>query len=900
MPQAQNDSFKLEQFGGCLPAWDDQLLPQGQSAFSQNGYLFSGALLGWRQPKLLRTLTNSAAKMVYRLPTTISNVAQATLYVLSQPNAGDTVSLGEEVYTFTATVNNAYDVKIGGTADASGANLFAAFTGDNEKYTSQGTLYGTGTVVNPAINQATPNTNQFVSPNARLVMMAPTYGAAFNSTLVADSTSGARLAWRFNNVATTTFQGGSNKSFDASITGASAWLEFIDPDTDIMRSPVVDDQFDRYYFASPSLAPQYNTRDRIAAGSAPWLLGVPSPGCLPGVTVAGGGSSATLGFPNANTGAVGIPGANIIYLVPITPTGAMLLNDVTALPQGDSATGNFAAVLYSDLNGSPHQLMNTGAPVVGLSTGGQISSAFINPTGLLVNVQYWIGFMCDVAVAFQEADTTGSKGVVCLNTYSNGPPAVINNLSTGYPDLQVWGDLTTSSLQEARSYVYTYVSAYDEESAPSPATVVTGWANGTWTIDLFEPPPDQLGVTRNLTLTRVYRSITASSGATTYFFVAELPIAQATYVDVITDDALAMQRQLTSQLWTPPPENLQGILSMPNGMAVGFAGNEIWFCEPYRPHAWPASYVVTTEHPIVGLGVTGSSVVACTSGTPYVATGVSPGSMSMTKTQTTEPCLSRRSVLGNTDGVYYCSPNGLILVDQNGAVKNTTELWITRERWQQLVPQKFIRAVFLVSSYFAMGTTFGGDTSVAKQGFTIELNSADSQSFTIWPQPGGHRLGFNLLSAPNGFNVDNVEIDPWSSVCILVQNSAIYYYDFSDPAPAMVPFKWRSKQFQQKSKKNFEVVRVIFSVPTNTPAQGTRNTAATADPSWATLGANQYGILRVYADGNLVTVRELYNTNEVLRILSGFKYEIWQFEIEARVVISTLQVGTSLRALAKV
>jgi hypothetical protein len=102
-------------------------------------------------------------------------------------------------------------------------------------------------------------------------------------------------------------------------------------------------------------------------------------------------------------------------------------------------------------------------------------------------------------------------------------------------------------------------------------------------------------------------------------------------------------------------------------------------------------------------------------------------------------------------------------------------------------------------------------------------------------------------------------------------------------------------------QKNFEAMKVYFTVPSGTPTQATtRNTAATADASWNTLGANQYGIIRVFADGNLVTVREIWASGELLRILSGYKYETWQFEIEGRVLVSNLQVATSVKELASV
>lgn len=900
-PQTQTspDSFKLEQFGGMLPAWDDHLIPQGQAASSLNGYLFSGALVGWRQPKLLYTLKNGASKFAYRLPLQTKSIANATLYIDSTPAEGSTVTVGEEVYTFRATVTKAYDVLRSPDAAGAATHLFNALMLDNGANTNAGVQYGTGTVANPAIDQTSPQTTNILALNPpRIEVFAPSSGAAFNSTLVASTD--ANLRWTYGGNTTSSFQGGTNLTFDASITGASIWLEFADPDTDVMRSPVVDDSFDRYYFASPSVAPTYNTRARIEAGLPAWLLGVPAPGCSPGVAVTGGGSATTVGFATSTSANVGTPGANTIYLVPVTPTGALSLNDIDALPQTTSATASFVGVLYGDLNGQPHGLLNVGSVVQGLTAGSTVISAFVNPTGLLMNVQYWIGFAVSEAVAFQLADDTGSAGVVSLNTFANGPPSAINGLQVGFADLQVFGNATASSLLEARSYVYTYLTEYDEESPPSPPTILTGWSNGTWTVSLFTPPPDQLGVTRDIKKIRLYRSITATAGATTYFFVADMVVTTAQYVDTIGDDIVATHSPLQSQLWTPPPENLQGILAMPNGMAVGWRDNEIWFCEPYRPHAWPASYVLTTEYPIVGLGITGASVVACTSAAPYVATGTSPGTMSALKIQNSQPCHSRGSILGNNDGVYYTSPNGLILVTQYGAMTNTSELWITREKWRALTPQKNLRAVFLASCYYALGCIRSGDTSVAQQGFTIELNAADAQSFTIWPQPGGHRLGLQQLNGPNGLNVDNVRIDPWSGTCLVIQSGAVYYFDFQDPAPVMQTYKWRSKLFQQKSKKNFEAMRIWFTIPTGTPALNpTRMENATSDPIWNSLPADRYGIVRVYAAGNLVTTREIRVPQEILRITSGFKHETWQWEIEARVPISNVQIGTSVKAMAK-
>ncbi len=875
-----NDSFALRKFGGMFPAMDPYLLPEMQSAVGINGYLFSGALEPWRKAKLLRTTTLNNPGYVYRLPRKADSIATATLYV-SQPPEGATIVIGEETYTFTATVNDPYSVKIGADAAETVSNLYAALTYDEGAGTNKGILYGDGTLLNPAITDRP----DLATDDPRITVFAPEPGAAYNTTSV--TSSDPSLVWQFGDNPTTTLQGGANISLETDITGDATWLEFADPFTDVIRSPVVDDQHDRFYFASSTLPPQYNTRARIEDGQHPWLLGVPAPGCAPGVAVEGGGDDATIGFVDSTTTATGNPGSNVVYLVPITPAGAMILNDVVAVAADDYPNAHLVGVLYDDLNGVPHQLLNLGTQVSGIGADQLVTSLFVNPTGLLMNVQYWIGFMVDTAVEWHKANDDGSTGGVMLQTYTNGPPPVVQNFLTGFAELQVYGNLTTSSVLSARSYVYTYVSEYGEEGPPSPATVINGWSNGTWTIELFQPPPDQLGVTRNLKKIHLYRTVTAQTGATTYFFVAELEITDAIYTDIITDDVVVTNNQLVSQLWTPPPETLQGFVVMPNGVIAGWKDNEIWFCEPYRPHAWPPSYVLTTEYPIVGLGVSGNAVVACTNGAPYVAAGVNPGVMTATKIDNSEPCHSRMSILGNNDGVYYASPNGLIIVTQYGEVKNATERWITREKWQQLTPQDHVAAVFLIGEYYAWQMNDGD------RGFTVELTPADKT-------PAG--LGFQVLDNELEGGITNVIVDPWSSVCMLLVDNEVRYLDFTDQAPELNVCTWTSKIFQQKYKQNFEAMRILFTVPPNTPAQNPeRLEADTDDPVWLQpLPEDRYGYILVYAAGELVTAREIRKNQEVLRILSDFKYESWQFKIVTRVKINTLQVGTSVKGMANV
>ena len=973
---------KISQFGGMLPAWGSQLLPNGQAADCNNTYLFSGYLKGWRAPSLLRALNNTAARYVYRLPTVSETQALAYLVFTAQPQAGDTFTIGEVTYTWVTalpagsegsetTAGLPYQILIGADTAASAVSALAAITVDNGQSTNEGVLYGDNTVANPDVLFYAPGSIPLTglpAPSTGVVNIGGTnytyvaigsvdFGASFNTIPLAESTGAARTTWlkdllSFSDTAQT-YTGGSNPDFNNTITGAATWLEFLDQDTNVLRSQVVDDSWNRYYFASPSQTPEYNTYDRITAGMPAWQLGIPAPGCSPGVAVTGGGNSLQLGDLHPN-GALVINGlSNYVYLVPVTPTGATQIQDVQVVPQSTDTACNVAALIYEDNGGVPGALLNTGNIQVGITAATNVTSSFLNPSNLLANTQYWIGFMTDTAENWQQG--SASQMASFANTFANGPPGNAPTATLNQPDIQMFADFLTDDVLEARSYVYTYLSEYSEEGPSSPATLLNGWSNGVWTIDpIFTPVADDMGVTRNILYSNIYRTVTGTGGGAVFFYVCTLrfsdwafslnglagpwysgvnnlglptvtlngnPISglvssSETFVDTLPDNYVVLNNQLPSVNYFPPPANLQGIVSLPNGVFAGFKNNEVWFCQPYQPHAWPPGYVQTTEYPIVGLGVTGGALVVCTAAHPYVIAGVNPSTMQSLKCPFAAPCMSRGSILSGEGAVTYMSPNGLIQVTNTAAVSNTTDLWFTREGWQQLTPQKYTRAIFLASCYFCYGSTSPStvspaDNSVAQQGFTIELDQ-DNTSFSIWPQPGGHRLGFNPLTSHvlvegNPVNIDNVLTDPWTGIGMLVANESVYYYDFTNANYSMVPYQWTSKIYQQNNRKNYSAMRVFFTRPPNTPLQNEcPNEACADDPSWETLGANQLGIIKTYADvdctGEMVLVdcREITRSGGLLRIVSGFKAELWQWEIVARVMISNIQLATSVKELGNV
>lgn len=275
----------------------------------------------------------------------------------------------------------------------------------------------------------------------------------------------------------------------------------------------------------------------------------------------------------------------------------------------------------------------------------------------------------------------------------------------------------SGSILETVLYAYTWVTGFGEESPPSPLSAEASHEYGvTQRVSGFGTPP----AGRNVTHIRIYRSQTASSGATALYFAAEIAVATTQYdYDSTT---MPLGEVIPSTDYDTPPAGLAGLTSLPNGLMAAFSGKDLYFCEPYIPHAWPEKYVLTVDFDIVGLVGFGSNLAVLTEGTPYVAQGLSPDNMALEKLEAGLPCVSRRGIVDLGYAALYPSADGLVLISGN-ETQIITEGLFTREQWRDLVPSSISAARFErkylftrnVSSYDLMD---GGDP--AGWGGTLE------------------------------------------------------------------------------------------------------------------------------------------------------------------------------------
>lgn len=339
---------------------------------------------------------------------------------------------------------------------------------------------------------------------------------------------------------------------------------------------------------------------------------------------------------------------------------------------------------------------------------------------------------------------------------------------------------STAGTTETRAYVYTNVSTFGsvkEESAPSPAGTVTVTSTGaTVTVAGFSAAPT---TGYNITHRRIYRTITGAS-TVTYSFVAEIAVATASYVDNKTVTELGSE--LPSLYWNEPPADLKGLVSMPNGILAGFIGNQVWFSEPYYPHAWPEGYMLTVDDPIVGLGVFQTTLVVLTQRYPVLISGVSPTSMSQQKLPIPQPCVSKLSIASDQYGVLYASPNGLVSIGSGTQDVVTTPLY-TRDEWQTLNPTSMIGMIYN-NMYMGFYTATGGSKAIVlSRGDIPPLVALD-------------------------FDAQCVFVDRSTAAIYAIKKSDKALYQLDASAVNFTTYEWLSKKFVMPNPINFGAMKV--------------------------------------------------------------------------------------------
>ena len=317
-----------------------------------------------------------------------------------------------------------------------------------------------------------------------------------------------------------------------------------------------------------------------------------------------------------------------------------------------------------------------------------------------------------------------SEPFAVLSTTLTGTLASLRVRAGDYPLKPVYETINSDrpTPTETRVYTFTWVnkeSGFEFESAPAPSSnEVTVLFGETVDITNFPAPPSGYVVTHK----RIYR---ATAGI--FLFVAEITAATASYNDAILAENLG--EELPSLTWEEPPTGLSGLTNLPNGNMAGFVGRDIYFCEPYRPFAWPLQYVQSIDFPVVGLGRLDTTLVVLTTGTPYFIQGTAPESMVVVKSDLEQACASKRSIVSFNGIVMYASPDGLVALTPGGS-KLITQDYFTKDQWQAFKPDS-IHAYQTDLKYVAFY-----DTGSVQGGFVYDTTSGEFITHNVYATAG--------------------------------------------------------------------------------------------------------------------------------------------------------------------
>lgn len=471
------------------------------------------------------------------------------------------------------------------------------------------------------------------------------------------------------------------------------------------------------------------------------------------------------------------------------------------------------------------------------------------------DTQYWFHWATDVDVARGQIPGDTSE----LTYYTgDGLPKVtdaslaltgatqeypISYRTLGVPPPSTAPTLAATGTPQAGSnrtfaYVYTWVAPIgplQQESQPSSAGSVEVAPGQTVNVTTDVSPPTGY----NITLKRIYRT----EGTTgLYFLVVELPASNGTYNDQLAD----ISEPLPSLTWAMPPSGLAGLIAMQNGIMAAFMDHDVYFCEAYRPYAWPLDYVQSMASKVVALCPISQGVIVGTKGKPYIGIGTDPSSISMQQIDFPQACVSKRSMVAVPGGAVYASPDGLCYVGDGGHRILTQDI-LSREQWQALKPES-------ISGYFHDGRYFGFyDTGSTQSGFIFDIRDKRAP----WSDLG--------LYATAGFT------DEARDKLFLVIGGALKSWNTNAGAP--LSFSWKSKQFVLPYDMNLTCGQIL---------------AATYPVT-----------LKYYADFDLKMTATV-NNDDVFRMPPGFRARIVEFELSGSGRVYEAAFATSVSELAHV
>lgn len=442
--------------------------------------------------------------------------------------------------------------------------------------------------------------------------------------------------------------------------------------------------------------------------------------------------------------------------------------------------------------------------------------------------------------ALVRVSRIGNPGVINNIAWVGNKYFVVNTLPDG--DTNEWTQSDVASALRDRSYVVTYVNGYGEEGPPSDPSGIVTVTPGT-TCSLSGLPTTSLSGANDywITAIRIYRTDETGS----FRFLTELSYGTTTYSDTTLDKDLG--ETLATTGWYAPSDDLQGLISLPGGIMVGYFNKTISASMPYLPYAYPIEYQFKTDGIIKGLAGTAAGLVVLTDTVPHLITGTSPDNWAMVKLESQHACVSTRSVVDMGAFAIYAAPDGLIGI-QGAEVTVLTKGIFSRKQWQALNPDTII-GCFHEDRYF--GSYKVSSSGNARKSFMFNPVSGDWVSYD---------QDFRAL-----FNYRNDD-----TLYGLTADGKIYAWDRDNSNN--LTYTWVSKTFQAPFPSNFGAAQVVADGPVT---------------------------LSLTADGAVVHTQTVSNSDPI-RLPGGYRALNYQLSLSGSSAVSVAAVANSVGELRDV
>ena len=283
----------------------------------------------------------------------------------------------------------------------------------------------------------------------------------------------------------------------------------------------------------------------------------------------------------------------------------------------------------------------------------------------------------------QATATEGTKRLFQMDSATNSvapaasaalPGGITMSVEVGAPGAYFinfsWG------VVETRAYIYTETNTWDEESGPSPVSLISPTYLQDVRVTMTHP---DFATFRPRKQANIYRTY----GGSQYIRAGFTPNP----TDVIWDDTAhtvqsAVGTALQSLSWQVPPVGIHGLVLAPNGWFAAFKENMLYMSEPYRPHVWP--YSMTFTKAITGICVGSQSIVVTTREATYIVTGPHPASVTSTTVPIPVGGISQLGMCVVEGGVAFLSHDGIVIVEGSQASLDVGQRYFTRETWRKM------------------------------------------------------------------------------------------------------------------------------------------------------------------------------------------------------------------------